>query len=52
MAGMTETIDELGPVVCVVIEFPGNTFKDGEIAPALGDLIDQKLHTKSSISSF
>ena len=39
---MTETIDELGPVDYVVIEFPGNTF-NGEIAPALGDLIDQKL---------
>ena len=40
--GMTQTIDELGPVDYVVIEFPGNKF-NGEIAPALGDLIDRKL---------
>jgi hypothetical protein len=39
---MTETIDELGPVDYVVIEFPGDKF-NGEIAPALGDLIDRKL---------
>ncbi len=39
---MSETIDELGPVDYVVIEFPGNKF-NGEIAPALGDLIDRDL---------
>ena len=39
---MSQTIDELGPVDYVVIEFPGNKF-NGEIAPALGDLIDRKL---------
>jgi len=39
---MTDTIDELGPVDYVVIEFPGNKF-NGDIAPALGDLIDRKL---------
>jgi hypothetical protein len=39
---MTKTIDELGPVDYIVIEFPGNKF-NGEIAPALGDLIDRKL---------
>jgi uncharacterized membrane protein len=39
---MNTTIDELGPVDYVVIEFPGNKF-NGEIAPALGDLIDRKL---------
>ena len=39
---MSQTIDELGPVDYVVIEFPGNKF-NGEIAPALGDLIDRNL---------
>ena len=40
--GMTETIDELGPVDYIVVEFPGNKF-NGEIAPALGDLVDRDL---------
>ena len=39
---MSETIDELGPVDYLVVEFPGNKF-NGEIAPALGDLIDRDL---------
>jgi hypothetical protein len=32
-----ETVDELGPVDWIVVEFPGSRFK-GEIAPALDDL--------------
>ena len=41
--GMTETtIDELGPVDYIVVEFPGSQF-NGEIAPVLGDLIDRDL---------
>jgi hypothetical protein len=32
-------IDELGPVDCVLLSFPGNQFK-GEIAPALRELVD------------
>ena len=39
---MSETIDELGPVDYIVVEFPGNKFT-GEIAPALGDLVDREL---------
>ena len=39
---MTDTIDELGPVDYIVVEFPGNKF-NGEIAPALGDLIDRNI---------
>jgi Family of unknown function (DUF6325) len=35
-------IDELGPIDYLVVEFPGSTF-NGEIAPALGDLIDRDL---------
>lgn len=35
---MAETIDELGPVDWIVVEFPGSKFK-GEIAPALQDLV-------------
>ena len=37
---MTETIDELGPVDYIVVEFPGSKF-NGEIAPALGDLVER-----------
>ena len=40
--GMSETIDELGPVDYVVIEFPGDKF-NGEIAPALNDLVDRSV---------
>ena len=39
---MSETIDELGPVDYIVVEFPGNKF-NGEIAPALGDLVNRDL---------
>jgi Family of unknown function (DUF6325) len=35
---VAETIDELGPVDWIVVEFPGSKFK-GEIAPALQDLV-------------
>jgi Family of unknown function (DUF6325) len=35
---MTEAAD-IGPVEYIVVGFPGNQFK-GEIAPALGDLVD------------
>jgi hypothetical protein len=35
---MTATIDELGPVDWIVVEFPGSKF-NGEIAPALQDLV-------------
>jgi hypothetical protein len=39
---MTETIDELGPVDWIVVEFPGSKF-NGEIAPALRDLVERRL---------
>ncbi len=39
---MSEAIDELGPVDYIVVEFPGNKF-NGDIAPALGDLVDREL---------
>src|SRR6266576_3733536 len=35
-------VDELGPVDYIVVEFPGSKF-NGEIAPALGDLVDRGL---------
>jgi hypothetical protein len=35
-------IDELGPVDYIVVEFPGSKF-NGEIAPALVDLIDKNI---------
>jgi hypothetical protein len=34
-----ESVDELGPVDWLVVEFPGSRFK-GEIAPALDDLVE------------
>jgi hypothetical protein len=39
---MAQEIDELGPVDYVVVEFPGSKF-NGEIAPALRDLVDRGL---------
>ena len=33
-------VDELGPVDYIVVEFPGSKF-NGEIAPALNDLVDR-----------
>lgn len=37
-----ETLDELGPVDWIVVEFPGSRF-DGSIAPTLTDLVDRGL---------
>jgi Family of unknown function (DUF6325) len=34
-----ESMEEIGPVDFAVIAFPGNKFR-GEIAPAIGDLVD------------
>jgi Family of unknown function (DUF6325) len=39
---MTDTMDELGPVDWIVLEFPGSRF-NGEIAPALRDLVQRDL---------
>lgn len=35
-----ETVDELGPVDWIVVEFPGSRF-NGEIAPTLAKLVDR-----------
>ena len=35
-------VDELGPVDWIVVEFPGSRF-NGEIAPALADLVERDL---------
>ena len=35
-------VDELGPVDYIVVEFPGSKF-NGEIAPALHDLVDRSI---------
>ena len=35
---MTESIEELGPVDYLVVEFPGSNF-NGEILPELADLV-------------
>ena len=37
-----ESVDELGPVDWIVVEFPDSRFK-GEIAPALQDLVEREL---------
>jgi hypothetical protein len=37
---MTESIDELGPVDYLVVEFPGSNFT-GEIMPELNELVDR-----------
>lgn len=37
---MTESIDELGPVDYLVVEFPGSQF-NGEILPELADLVQR-----------
>lgn len=39
---MTESIEELGPVDWIVVEFPGSKF-NGEIAPELAELVDREL---------
>ena len=39
---MVETVDDLGPVDWVVVEFPGSKF-NGEIAPILKDYVDRNL---------
>lgn len=40
---MTQTLDELGPVDWLVVEFPGPDFGKGQIAPFLEDLINREL---------
>jgi hypothetical protein len=37
-----DSVDELGPVDWIVVEFPGSKF-NGEIAPALRDLVDRQV---------
>ncbi len=38
---MTETVDQLGPVDWLVVEFPGTDFGKGTVAPYLKDLVDR-----------
>ena len=40
---MAETLDELGPVDWLVVEFPGPDFGRGQIAPFLEDLVNREL---------
>lgn len=40
---MAETVDELGPVDWLVVEFPGPNFGNGQIAPFLADLVQRDL---------
>jgi hypothetical protein len=41
-AETTDSVDELGPVDWIVVEFPGSQFK-GEIVPALEDLVERDI---------
>ena len=40
---MTETIDQLGPVDWLVVEFPGTDYGKGRVAPYLQDLVGRGL---------
>ena len=40
---MTETIDQLGPVDWLVVEFPGPDYGRGQVAPHLQALVDRGL---------
>ena len=40
---MTETIDQLGPVDWLVVEFPGTDYGRGQVAPHLQDLVERGL---------
>ncbi|MEW1955375.1 DUF6325 family protein [Terrabacter sp. NPDC080008] len=40
---MTETIDELGPVDWLVVQFPGTDYGKGQVAPHLQDLVERGL---------
>jgi hypothetical protein len=40
---MAETVDQLGPVDWLVVEFPGTDYGKGQVAPYLQDLVDRGL---------
>jgi hypothetical protein len=40
---MTESLDQLGPVDWLVVEFPGTDYGRGQVAPHLQDLVDRGL---------
>ena len=40
---MTETLDQLGPVDWLVVQFPGPDYGKGQLAPYLQDLVDRGL---------
>ena len=40
---MAETVDELGPVDWILVEFSGDSFGQGKIAPILKDYVDRDL---------
>ena len=40
---MADSLDELGPVDWLVVEFPGPDFGNGQIAPFLEDLVNREL---------
>ena len=40
---MTDTLDQLGPVDWMVVEFPGTEYGKGQVAPVVNDLVDRGL---------
>ena len=40
---MTQTIDDLGPVDWIVVEFPGMNYGEGKVAPILQEYVDKGL---------
>ena len=40
---MTDTLDQLGPVDWLVVEFPGTEYGKGQVAPVVNDLVDRGL---------
>ncbi len=40
---MTDTLDQLGPVDWIVVEFPGTDYGKGTVAPLLNDLVERGL---------
>jgi hypothetical protein len=43
VGAVSETVDELGPVDWLVVEFPGTDYGKGQVAPYLKDLVDRGL---------
>jgi hypothetical protein len=43
VSGMSGSVDELGPVDWIVVEFPTDRYGDGTLAPILKEYVDRGL---------